>query len=44
MLRVMGYLARILQVVEGDKKPAMVYIHETMDGAKEAIKKGIWWK
>ena len=34
-----GPLVRVLRLVDGEKKPAMGYIYEAMDRAKEAIAK-----
>ena len=36
-LKVAGPLVRVLRLVDGEKKPAMGYIYEAMDRAKEAI-------
>jgi len=38
-LKVMGPLVRVLRLVDGEKKPAMRYIYEAMDRAKEPIEK-----
>lgn len=38
-LKVMAPLVRVLRLVDGEKKPAMGYIYEAMDKAKEAIMK-----
>ena len=37
MLKIFGPLVRVLRLVNGEKKPAMGYIYEAMDRAKEAI-------
>ncbi|KAK9750151.1 hypothetical protein RND81_02G176900 [Saponaria officinalis] len=36
-LKLTGPLVKVLRMVDGDKKPAMGYIYEAMDRAKEAI-------
>ncbi|KAK9698038.1 hypothetical protein RND81_08G078200 [Saponaria officinalis] len=36
-LKLTGPLVKVLRMVDGDKKPAMRYIYEAMDRAKEAI-------
>ncbi|XP_057791194.1 uncharacterized protein LOC131008327 [Salvia miltiorrhiza] len=38
-LKVMAPLVRVLRLVDGEKKPAMGYIYEAMEKAKEAIAK-----
>ena len=38
-LKATGPLVRVLRLVDGEKKPAMGYIYEAMDRAKEAISK-----
>ncbi|GKV43249.1 hypothetical protein SLEP1_g50564 [Rubroshorea leprosula] len=38
-LKVMGPLVGVLRLVDNEKKPAMGYIYEAMDRAKEAIQK-----
>lgn len=38
-LKVAGPLVKVLRLVDGEKKPAMAYIYEAMDRAKEAIAK-----
>ncbi|KAK4253832.1 hypothetical protein QN277_010456 [Acacia crassicarpa] len=38
-LKVMGPLVRVLRLVDNEKRPAMGYIYEAMDRAKEAIQK-----
>ena len=38
-LKAMGPLVHVLRLVDNEKKPAMGYIYEAMDRAKEAIKK-----
>ncbi|XP_057964619.1 uncharacterized protein LOC131155470 [Malania oleifera] len=38
-LKLTGPLVRVLRLVDGEKKPAMGYIYEAMDRAKEAIAK-----
>ena len=37
ILKIFGPLVRVLRLVDGEKKPAMGYIYEAMDRAKEAI-------
>src|ERR1044072_7280746 len=37
ILKVMGPLVKVLRLVDNEKKPAMGYIYEAMDRAKEAI-------
>lgn len=37
-LKVMGPLVRVLRLADSEKKPAMGYIYEAMDKAKEAIR------
>ncbi|KAK4581633.1 hypothetical protein RGQ29_025003 [Quercus rubra] len=37
ILKVMGPLVRVLRLVDNERKPAMGYIYEAMDRAKEAI-------
>ncbi|XP_075674825.1 uncharacterized protein LOC142644020 [Castanea sativa] len=37
ILKVMGPLVRVLHLVDNERKPAMGYIYEAMDRAKEAI-------
>ena len=37
MLKIFGPLVRVFRLVDGEKKPAMGYIYEAMDTAKEAI-------
>lgn len=39
ILKMTGPLVRVLRLVDGEKKPAMGYIYEAMDRAKEAIAK-----
>lgn len=39
ILKIYGPLVRVLRLVDGEKKPAMGYIYEAMDRAKEAIMK-----
>ncbi|XP_057418192.1 uncharacterized protein LOC130712373 [Lotus japonicus] len=39
-LRSMGPLVGVLRLVDNERKPAMGYIYEAMDRAKEAIKSG----
>ncbi|KAK6142016.1 hypothetical protein DH2020_016197 [Rehmannia glutinosa] len=39
MLKVFGPLVRVLRMVDGERKPAMGYIYEAMDRAKETIMK-----
>lgn len=39
ILKVMGPLVRVLRLVDNERKPAMGYIYEAMDRAKEAIAK-----
>ncbi|KAL8520693.1 hypothetical protein ACS0TY_011297 [Phlomoides rotata] len=39
ILKIYGPLVRVLRLVDGEKKPAMGYIYEAMDQAKEAIMK-----
>ncbi|XP_020203627.1 uncharacterized protein LOC109789148 [Cajanus cajan] len=39
ILKVMAPLVKVLRLVDGEKKPAMGYIYEAMDKAKEAIMK-----
>ena len=36
-LKLTSLLVKVLRMVDGDKKPSMVYIYEAMDRAKEAI-------
>ncbi|XP_074291203.1 uncharacterized protein LOC141617974 [Silene latifolia] len=36
-LKLTGSLVKVIKMVDGDKKPTMGYIYETMDRAKEAI-------
>jgi len=36
-LKLTGTIVKVLQMVDGDKKPPMGYIYEAMDSAKEAI-------
>ena len=36
-LKVIGPLVRVLRLVDNERKPAMGYIYEAMDRAKEAI-------
>ena len=38
-LKVLGPIVRVLRLVDGEKRPAMGYIYEAMDRAKEAIEK-----
>ncbi|KAL0012283.1 hypothetical protein SO802_007391 [Lithocarpus litseifolius] len=38
-LKVSGPIVRVLRLVDGEKRPAMGYIYEAMDRAKEAIEK-----
>ncbi|XP_057418793.1 uncharacterized protein LOC130713003 [Lotus japonicus] len=38
ILKVMGPLVRVLRLADSEKKPAMGYIYEAMDKAKEAIR------
>lgn len=38
-LKAMGPLVRVLRLVDNEKRPAMGYIYEAMDRAKEAIQK-----
>ena len=37
ILKVMGPLVQVLRLVNNERKPAMGYIYEAMDRAKEAI-------
>lgn len=37
ILKIFGPLVRVLRLVDGEKRPAMGYIYEAMDRAKEAI-------
>lgn len=39
ILKVMGPLVRVLRLVDNENKPAMGYIYEAMDRAKETIKR-----
>ncbi|XP_058003663.1 uncharacterized protein LOC110645316 [Hevea brasiliensis] len=39
ILKISGPLVRVLRLVDGEKRPAMGYIYEAMDRAKEAIAK-----
>ena len=39
ILKVMGPLVKVLQLVDNERKPAMGYIYKAMDRCKEAIKK-----
>ncbi|KAJ9132775.1 hypothetical protein P3X46_033612 [Hevea brasiliensis] len=39
ILKIFGPLVRVLRLVDGEKMPAMGYIYEAMDRAKEAIAK-----
>ena len=39
ILKVMGPLVKVLQLVDNERKPAMGYIYEAMDRCKETIKK-----
>ncbi|KAJ9552901.1 hypothetical protein OSB04_016946 [Centaurea solstitialis] len=39
ILKMTGPLVKVLRLVDGEKKPAMGYIYEAMDRAKEAIAK-----
>ena len=39
LLKLAAPLVSVLRLVDGDKKPAMGYIYEAMDRAKEAIAK-----
>ncbi|XP_020082422.1 uncharacterized protein LOC109706033 [Ananas comosus] len=39
ILKTFGLLVCVLQLVDGEKRPAMGYIYEAMDRAKEAIAK-----
>ncbi|XP_020082516.1 uncharacterized protein LOC109706122 [Ananas comosus] len=39
ILKIFGPLVRVLRLVDGEKRPAMGYIYEAMDRAKEAIAK-----
>ncbi|XP_057770666.1 uncharacterized protein LOC130990449 [Salvia miltiorrhiza] len=43
-LKLVGPLVKVLRMVDGDKKPAMGYIYEAMDRAKEAIAKSFGHK
>ncbi|KAH6787411.1 hypothetical protein C2S52_006963 [Perilla frutescens var. hirtella] len=43
-LKLEGPLVKVLQMVDGDKKPAMWYMYEAMDRAKEAIAKSFEMK
>ncbi|CAA0813172.1 hAT dimerisation domain-containing protein / transposase-related, partial [Striga hermonthica] len=38
ILKIFGPLVRVLRLVDGEKRPAMGYIYEAMDKAKEAIR------
>ena len=38
-LKAMGPLVHVLRLVDNEKKPAMGYIYEAMDRAKEAIQR-----
>ncbi|KAL4558328.1 hypothetical protein LXL04_036526 [Taraxacum kok-saghyz] len=38
-IKLTGSLVKVLRIVDGDKKPAMGYIYEAMDRAKETIAK-----
>ena len=39
ILKVMGPLVKVLQLVDNERKPAMGYIYKAMDRCKETIKK-----
>ena len=39
ILKIMAPLVKVLRLVDGERKPAMGYIYEAMDKAKEAIMK-----
>ncbi|KAH6778511.1 hAT dimerization domain-containing protein / transposase-like protein [Perilla frutescens var. frutescens] len=43
-LKLVGPLVKVLQMVDGDKKPAMGYMYEAMDRAKETIAKSFKMK
>ncbi|XP_057787070.1 uncharacterized protein LOC131004405 [Salvia miltiorrhiza] len=43
-LKLVGPLVKVLRMVDGDKKPAMGYIYEAMDRAKETIAKSFGHK
>nr|XP_009590669.1 uncharacterized protein LOC104087814 [Nicotiana tomentosiformis] len=43
ILKIMGPLVKVLRLVDNKKKPAMGYIYEAMDRAKEAIAKAFGW-
>lgn len=43
-LKLVGPLVKVLRMVDGDKKPAMGYMYEAMDRAKEAIAKSFEMK
>ena len=43
-LKLTGPLVKVLRLVDGEKKPAMGYIYEAMDRAKEAIAKSFGMK
>lgn len=43
-LKLTGPLVTVLRMVDGDKKPAMGYIYESMTRAKEAIATSFWNK
>ena len=40
-MKVSELLLRVLRLVDGDEKPAMGYLYEAMDRAKEEMKKGL---
>lgn len=39
-----GPLAKVLRIIDGEKKPPMGYIYEAMDRAKEAIQKSFGYR
>ena len=39
ILKVMGPLVRVLRLIDNERRPAMGYIYEARDRAKEAIMK-----
>ena len=41
IVKVSELLLRVLRLVDGDEKPAMGYLYEAMDRAKEEMKKGL---